>query len=178
MVLLIVDAQEALINESLYQCAAFVENVCKLIYAARASDVEVIYVMHDDGPESGMTKGKTGFNIYKKFLPEQGEQVFIKYVNSPFKETGLLSYLNSKCHKDIIVAGLNTDKCINATVICGFEHGFNIIVPIEANTTEDNAYMSGSQSWRYYNKFMWPSRYALCVTVNEAIKIIKYKKQL
>ncbi len=178
MVLLVVDTQEELINEYLYQCVNFLENVRNLINTARASNVEVIYVMHDDGPYSNMTKGKIGFDICNNIKPKNNEKVFIKYVNSPFKETGLLDYLKSKCEKDIIVIGLHTDKCINAAVICGFEHDFNIIVPIEANSTEDNTFMPAIKSWQYYNKFMWPNRYARCISVDEAINIIKEKNKL
>lgn len=46
----------------------------------------------------------------------------------------------------IAVAGLQTDYCIDATIKCGFEYGFKMIVPENANSTVDNAFMTGEQS--------------------------------
>ena len=72
--------------------------------------------------------------------------------------------------KDIIIVGLQTDKCINATVISGFEYGFNLIVPAFANSTINNNYMDSQKSYRYYNEFMWHERYAECISIEETIK--------
>lgn len=97
-------------------------------------------------------------------------KIFDKDVNSAFKETGLLEYLTNKNEKDIIIAGLQTDYCIDATIKCGFEHGFNIIVPSYANTTIDNSFMSAEQSYKYYNEFIWNGRYAECISLDETLK--------
>ena len=169
MVLLIVDTQKLIVNEKLYKFDRFVSNVKELINKARTNRIEVIYVRHDDGPDSELTKGNIGFEIYKEFKPINGERIFDKKVNSAFKGTGLLEYLINKGEKDIVIAGLQTDYCIDATIKCGFEHGFNIIVPAYANTTVNNKFMSSEQSYRYYNEFIWNGRYAKCISIDETI---------
>ncbi|MGL5354439.1 MAG: isochorismatase family protein, partial [Clostridium sp.] len=83
---------------------------------------------------------------------------------------GLLEYLVGKGEKDIIITGLQSDYCIDATIKCGFEHGFNIIVPAYANSTVDNKFMTASQSYKYYNEFMWNGRYAKCITLEETME--------
>lgn len=88
----------------------------------------------------------------------------IKNVNSAFKDTGLLDYLHEKDEDTIIIVGLQTDYCIDATVKCGFEHGLKMIVPANTNSTFDNAYMTAEKSYRYYNQFMWNGRYAECIS--------------
>lgn len=148
MVLLIVDAQKLITNERLYKFNEFVVNVENLIDTARKNNIEVIYVRHDDGVENELTKGKNGFEIYEKFKPCNGE-------------------------KDIIIAGLQTDYCIDATIKCGFEHGFNIIVPAYSNTTVDNFFMSAEQSYKYYNEFIWNERYAKCISLEETLRKMK-----
>lgn len=173
MVLLIVDAQKLITNERLYKFNEFVVNVENLIDTARKNNIEVIYVRHDDGVENELTKGKNGFEIYEKFKPCNGEKIFDKKVNSAFKETGLLEYLTNNGEKDIIIAGLQTDYCIDATIKCGFEHGFNIIVPEHSNTTVDNKFMSAKQSYEYYNEFIWKNRYAECLSLCETIERMK-----
>ncbi len=79
--------------------------------------------------------------------------------------------------RTVAVVGLQTDYSINATIKCGFEHGFKLIVPENANSTFDNAFMSGKQSYKYYNEFMSKDRYAECISVEETIERIKGQAQ-
>lgn len=173
MVLLVIDTQILITNDALYNFDKFVENVENLIQTARKNNVEVIYVRHDDGENSELTKGKNGFEIYDKFSPCNQEKIFDKKVNSAFKESGLLEYLINKNEREIIIAGLQTDYCIDATIKCGFEHGFKMIVPAYANTTVKNLFMSAEQSYKYYNEFMWNQRYAECISLDATLKIMK-----
>ena len=173
MVLLVIDTQNLITNEKLYNFDTFVSNVKEIINKARKNNIEVIYVRHDDGEGSELTKGTDGFEIYEEFQPINGEKIFDKNVNSAFKGTGLLEYLTTKGEKEIIIVGLQTDYCFDATIKCGFEHGFHIIVPAYANTTVNNKFMSGEQSYRYHNEFMWNGRYAECISFDETIKRMK-----
>lgn len=173
MVLLVVDTQKLLVNNQLYNFSEFTKNIESLIGIARKSGIEVIYVIHDNGPGSSLTKGEEGFEIYENFKPLKNEKVFIKNVNSSFRGTGLLEYLKGNHEKELIVVGLQTDKCIDATIKCGFEHGFYVIVPAYANSTIDNEYLSAEKSYKYYNEFMWNERYADCVSIDEVIDRIK-----
>ena len=117
-----------------------------------------------------MTKGKEGFEIYEGFRPMDDEVVFDKKVNSSFKDTGLLEYLRIKEENTIVVVGLQTDYCIDATIKAGFEHGFYMLVPANTNSTFDNPYMSAEQIYKYYNEFMWNGRYAECISFEEALE--------
>ncbi len=173
MVLLVVDTRKLITNPELYNFETFENAVKTLIAAARENSVKVIYVRHDDGERAELTKGTPGLEIYEGFKPLQGEKIFDKTVNSSFKGTGLLEYLKEKNVRAVAVAGLQTDYCIDATIKCGFEHGFKMLVPENANSTFDNVFMTGEQSYKYYNEFMWKGRYAECISVEETIKRMK-----
>ncbi len=173
MVLLIVDTQKLITNKELYNFELFVSNVKKLIKTARENNIEVIYIRHDDGSGQELTRGTDGFEIYDEFEPDKDEKIFDKTVNSPFRDTGLLEYLTGKQVKQIIVTGLQTDYCIDATVKCGFEHGFRMVVPEETNSTFDNQYMSAKETYEYYNNFMWKGRYANCISMKEVLELMK-----
>ncbi|MGL4346090.1 MAG: cysteine hydrolase family protein [Cellulosilyticaceae bacterium] len=172
MILLVVDTQKLLVTEALFGLERFVDHIKTLITKAREQGVEVVYVVHDDGAGEALTKGKEGFEIYEDFKPMNDEKIFMKDVNSSFKNTGLTEYLREKNQQDIIVVGLQTDKCIDATIKCGFEHGFHMIVPAHANATMDNEFMSGEESYRYYNEYMWNGRYAECIPIEEMVRRI------
>lgn len=176
MVLLVVDVQKMVVTEQLYEFRRFVDNVEKIIDEARTNHIEVIYVRHDNGVGSELTKGMEGYEIYDKFQPQEDEKIFDKEVNSAFKESGLLEYLKNKNEQDIIIMGLQTDYCMDATIKCGFEHGLHIIVPAYTNTTFDNKFMTAKQSYEYYNEHMWPRRYAECMTVEAVIEKMRSTK--
>lgn len=173
MVLLIIDAQRLIATKDLYLFDTFLSNVKELIRTARENAIEVIYIRHDDGPGKALSKGTEGFEIYDEFRPVADEKVYDKTVNSAFLGTGLLEYLRSIGEQVLIIAGLQTDYCIDATIKCGFEHGFQIFVPANANSTFDNEFMSAENSYKYYNELMWNGRYARCVSCEEMLDMMK-----
>lgn len=173
MVLLIVDTQKGITDERLYKFEELQKNIKLLIETARKNGTEVIYVRHDDGTGSGFSKGDADFEIFEDFSPTDSERIFDKTVNSAFHvSTGLLDYLKSKNEKQVMIAGLQTDYCIDATIKSGFEHGFEMIVPEHANSTFDNMYIPSEISYNYYNKLIWPKRYATCIKMDEAVKLL------
>ncbi len=178
MVLLVIDTQKGITDDRLYGFRTLEEKIKTLIEASRECGVEVIYIRHDDGPGSGFSKGDADFEIYDGFAPEKGEKIFDKNVNSAFHDsTGLTKYLESKNIKVVIAVGLQTDYCVDATIKSGFEKGFKMIVPEYCNSTRDNPYMDAKTTYEFYNKNMWPGRYATCLSVEETLKLIReYKK--
>ena len=116
-----------------------------------------------------MKQGGAGMEfdlIYRKTFPFWN-------ILSQSDKAGLLEYLRQKEENTIIIAGLQTDYCIDATIKAGFEYGFKMIVPSNANSTVDNPYMTAEQSYRYHNEFMWNKRYAECISFEETLKLMK-----
>ena len=172
MTLLIVDVQKGITNDRLHEFPRFLSAIKRLLSTARENGIEVVYVRHDDGAGTVLEKGTPGFEIYPDFAPLEGERIFDKNVSSPFRSSGLLEYLQEKGERQIMVTGLFTEYCIDATVKCGFEHGFEVIVPMEANSTADNRHLTADRTHEYYNHFIWNRRYAQCISTDEAIFIL------
>ncbi len=178
MILLVVDTQKGITDERLHEFEKLKRNIRTLISAARKNGVEVVYVRHDDGPGTGFSAGDDEFDIFEEFAPEEKERIFDKTVNSAFhNSTGLVEYLAEKSEKKIMIAGLQTNFCIDATIKSGFEQGYEMIVPEYANSTFDNAYMKRDVCYHYYNDFIWPGRYALCVTMEEAVRALEGERK-
>ena len=178
MILLAVDIQKGITDERLYAYEEFTGSVRRLIDEARKTGVEVVHVRHDDGKGSGFTVGDEAFEIDGRFAPVSGEKVFDKDVNDAFIfYTGLEDYLETKGVSKVIIVGLQTDYCIDATVKGGFSAGFEMIVPAYCNTTRSNDYMDGETTYKFYNENMWPGRYAKCLSVDETVDLIRsYRK--
>ena len=174
MILLVVDTQRGITDERLYDFDRFKRNIKELIFEARKNGVEVVYVRHDDGPGTGFSVGDEEFEIFEEFAPDGGERIFDKTVNSALHEsTGLAAYLSEKEDKRIMVVGLQTDFCIDATIKSGCDLGYQMIVPAHTNSTFDNDYMKKDVSCRYYNEFIWPGRYAKRVSMREAVDLLR-----
>ena len=171
MILLVVDVQKGIADEELYAYDTFMDRTVRLIDAARKNHVEVVFVQHDAGPDSGMTAGDEAFEIADRVKPLPGEKTFVKTINSCFGNRDFADYMAQQEDKRLMVIGLQTNWCIDCSVKSAFERGYEVIVPEEANSTFDNDYMTGEVTYRYYNEEIWPE-FADCVAFEEAIDML------
>ena len=167
-----IDIQKGITDERLYSFSSFMENTVQIIRTAREKGVEILYVQHDDGPGTGFSIGDEEFEIATEVAPVAGEKIFIKNVNSCFGNREFADYLE-RVHEDtLMIVGLQTNFCIDATVKAAFERGYRVIIPKGTNSTFDNEYMDGETTYKYYNDMMWPNRFAECVSMEEAVKLL------
>ncbi len=175
MILLVVDMQKALTEDGeLYDAEAFMDRNIRLIEAARKNNVEVIFVQHDAGEGSGFSVGDEDFEIDPRVAPKDGEKVFVKTINSCFGNTDFKAYMEQQEDKRLMVIGLQTNYCIDATVKSAFERGFDVIVPEGTNSTFDNNYMTGETTVAYYNEDVWDG-VADLPAFDEAMEMIEGK---
>ena len=173
MTLLVIDTQVGITDSRLYRFEALRANIKALIARARERGTEVVYVRHDDGPGTGFSVGDEEFQIFPEFAPLPGEKIFDKTVNSALHPSvGLSKYLADKGEKRLMVVGLQTDFCIDATIKSAFDLGYEIIVPEDTNSTFDNPYLKQETACRYFNDYVWPGRYAKCVPMAQALELL------
>ena len=171
MILLVIDMQKGIVDEELYAFDTFMDRTVRLIDAARKNKVEVIYVQHDAGPGSGLSVGDSAFEIVDRVRPEPGEKVFVKTINSCFGSKDFKEYMKRQEDKRLMIIGLQTNYCIDATVKSAFERGYEVIIPEGTNSTFDNDYMTGETAVRYYNEDVW-EELVDAVTFEEAIDML------
>ena len=171
MILLVIDMQKGIVDEELYAFDTFMDRTVRLIDAARKNKVEVIYVQHDAGPGSGLSVGDSAFEIVDRVRPEPGEKVFVKTINSCFGSKDFKEYMKRQKDKRLMIIGLQTNYCIDATVKSAFERGYEVIIPEGTNSTFDNDYMTGETAVRYYNEDVW-EELVDAVTFEEAIDML------
>lgn len=170
MKLLVIDIQKGITDNRLYNFESFINNTTRVIKAARDNQIEVIYFQHDEGPGTGFSVGDEDFEIANQVAPLDGEKIFIKDINSCFGNKEFVEYI--KGENTLMVVGLQTNFCIDATVKSAFERGYKVIVPAGTNSTFDNDYMTGEVTYNYYNDLMWPKRFAACIPVEEAVRLL------
>lgn len=173
LALLIVDVQEAMITGSMYREREVLDNMVRLLNEARAAGALIIFVRHDYGEGHDWAKGTPGWEIWHEIAPRVGEEIVDKDRSSAFRGTKLSSMLFKRGVKDLVVIGVHTEYCVNATILGASERGYNVIVPEMANTTHGNEYMDAPILHEYYNRKMWNGRYATVQSVDEVVEQIR-----
>ena len=162
---LIVDVQNLLIEEVSYFKREMLDTIKRFLVFCRTKGIEVIYVRHES--KNGVLKKDTEpWQIYHEVAPITGEKIFDKHRSSSFYQTGLKEHLREKGIETIILAGMETGFCINATVQAGFEHGFEMLILKNGHTAGDfdAPLMSAERSVEYHNK-LWDGRFGKVLSV-------------
>lgn len=175
--LLIVDIQEALIADNPYQKEELIENIKRLKDTAQEVGMPVFYVRHDGGPGDELEKNTPGWQIYHEIAPMNGEPVFDKQFNSSFKDTPLHQFLHIKGIRQLILVGMQTEYCIDATCKGAFERGYTLIMPKGTTSTFDNEFFSAEQLRTYFEEKMWKRRFASVISVDETIEMMRKEKE-
>ena len=170
--IVVVDVQQALVNDGLYNKEEFISNIQDMLRFGREKDLEIIYIRHDDGEGKELTKGAPGYDVFEGIAPEDGEIVIDKSYNSIFKKTGLKEYLKEKSITNLIIMGLQTEYCIDATLKAGVEYGYRMIVPEGTITTRDNGEFTARQLNEFFHYTIWNGRFAKVLPIDKVKELI------
>lgn len=114
-----------------------------LLAAWRASGRAVFHIRHDSTePASTYRPGQPLHAFKPGFEPLPGEAVVAKQVNSAFIGTDLEARLRAAGHAQLVVFGVITNNCIEATVRMAGNLGF------ETYLAEDACFTFGRKDWR------------------------------
>ena len=102
------------------------------------------------------------------------ETMILKSQISCFGNKDFKEYMEQQEDKRLMIIGLQTNYCIDATVKSAFERGFEVIIPEGTNSTFDNDYMTGETTVRYYNEDVWEN-IVDSVTIEEALDMLSGK---
>jgi nicotinamidase-related amidase len=113
---------------------AAAEHARILLDAFRASGERVVHVQHVwDAPDAAFFRpGTPGIEHHEVVAPLDGEAVVRKTHPNSFLETGLESLLRGDGVDDLVVCGMMTSMCVDATVRAASDLGFDTSVAHDA----------------------------------------------
>jgi len=118
--------------------------VARLLRAWRARHLPLVHVRHDStDPASTYRPGQVGHDFKMEATPLEGETVVAKRTNSAFIGTDLESRLRSEDCQALVVAGVSTSNCVEATVRMAGNLGFRTYLVEDACFTFDKKDWSG-----------------------------------
>jgi nicotinamidase-related amidase len=92
-----------------------------------------------------------GVRIHEHVHPLENEVVIRKHYPNSFRDTDLLTHLHDKQIKRLVVCGMMTHMCIDATVRAAFDHGFECLVAEDACATRTLIHKGHSIPAHYVN---------------------------
>ncbi len=131
-------------EEVLARCAG-------LLARARAAGVPVFHVQHD-GPEGDpLHRGTAGFPHHPDVAPKPGEPVIVKKNISAFHGTDFNDQLRRKGIERLVVAGMQTDYCIDTACRAAKGLGFAVVLADDAHTTFDSKVLPAERIVAHHN---------------------------
>lgn len=153
--LLIIDVQEAMFmeQEQPYRADQLIANLQHLLQEARSCSLPVVYVRHGDLDErSPLHPSKAGWSIYAAIAPQAGEPIIDKQHPDSFWDTNLQATLSELGVKKLIVAGMQTDYCVDTTCRRAASLGYEVTLVGDAHSTWDNGVLSAEQIVNHHNQ--------------------------
>ena len=114
-------------------------NARQILDKFRSEGLPIIHIQHLAMGEKAtffhpLTKGA---EIHEDVKPLVDEKLIIKHFPNSFRETELLEFLKSKNITDLVICGMMTHMCVDATVRAAKDDGFNCTVISDACATRD-----------------------------------------
>jgi len=115
------------------------ENAKLILEKFRKENLPVIHIQHiATKPDASFFLPDTiGVEIHKNVLPTVDEKVIVKHFPNSFRETELLSYLKEKEITNLVICGMMTHMCIDATTRAVNDFGYNCILIGDACATKN-----------------------------------------
>ena len=114
-------------------------NARRLLDAFRADGAPLVHVQHVwDAPDAPfMRPGTAGVEIHESVAPLHGEPVIRKAHPNSFLETALEETLRAGGVDEVVVCGMMTSMCVDATARAASDLGFTVTVVHDACATLD-----------------------------------------
>ena len=109
----------------------------KLLSHFREKKLTVVHVQHiSTRPGSTFFLPNTeGVDFYEDVIPLPGEIVIKKHFPNSFRDTQLNEYLVSQGIRELVICGMMSHMCIDATVRAAFDRGYACTVAHDACAT-------------------------------------------
>ncbi len=154
--LLIIDVQECNFAdaEPVYRGSELLANINTLVTRARAAGVLVIYVQHCGEKGAIDEPGTAGWEIHAAVHPVKGDIIIRKHHPDAFQDTDLRDELESRSVRKLVIAGIQTEYCVDTTCRRAYSLGYNVTLVTDAHSTWDSDQLSAAQIIAHHNEVL------------------------
>jgi nicotinamidase-related amidase len=141
--LVVIDVQQQPLSELVPgRRPEFLSTIASLLSGARERSVPVVYVRHQD---EWMPPGSNDWQIAGEIAPREGESIVEKRYRDAFRETDLDDVLKRFGVERVIVCGMQTEFCVDATIREAERRGYRVDLVGDAHATAPAGGLSEEQ---------------------------------
>ena len=129
-------------------------NVERLIRGAREAGAPVTPVRHGEGPGVSLERGTEGWGIHPRVAPKEGEPIVDKETPDSFLRTTLSDELERRGIERLVLAGMQTEFCVDTTCRRAFGLGYGVTLAADAHGTWDTEHLPAAQDVAHHNEVM------------------------
>ncbi len=149
--LVIIDVQAGMMEELGPSQVPALERIRSLLDRARAAGTPVVYVQHDGPSGDSLAPGSPGWPIHPAIAPREGEPVVRKRAADSFYQTRLREELEALGVTHLVVAGAQTELCVDTTCRRALSEGYDVTLAADAHMTFDGEDRTAAQIIAYHN---------------------------
>jgi nicotinamidase-related amidase len=151
--LLIIDVQQALCSGE-YECfeiGRVINTINELSARARNAGAPVVIIQHEEegGPFAHDT---AGWQLAEGLAISATDWRVRKTTGDSFYQTNLQKLLPVQDFDRLVICGLQTDYCVNATVRQALKLGYDVMLAADAHSTVDNGNLTAEDIIAEHNK--------------------------
>jgi nicotinamidase-related amidase len=172
--LLIIDAQTAMFtyeDAKLFNEQQVLANLVRLIEKARLAVIPVIFIQHTSLHEADeYYQGKLTWEIYPELAPRADELIIPKTTWDAFHLTSLQDELQKLEIDSLIIAGMQTEYCLDTTCRRAFSMGYKNVLVADAHSTFDTRILPAEKIIQHHN-IVIGGRFAKLMSTNEVVEL-------
>jgi nicotinamidase-related amidase len=136
LALLVIDVQRGLFEEPtpVYRADEVLRNINTLVDRAHGTGVPVFWVQHSTATD--LVEESDGWQLHTALKPLTTDHFIRKHHGNAFEDTPLKSELDALKVGRVVVVGLVTDGCVQATCKGGHALGYDVTLVQDAHSTE------------------------------------------
>ena len=151
--LVVIDMQTALVP--VVWCGdELAERLGRLVEQARAAGVPVIYLQQDGPPDSAFAPDQPGWQLDARVQSADDDLVIRKTATDSFFRTELERELHDRSIDTLVIAGVASDFCVDATVRSALSHGFNVQLVADGHSTSQRPGLTPEDIIAHHNRVL------------------------
>jgi nicotinamidase-related amidase len=171
--LLIIDLQTGMFNGAriapIHDGDALLSRVAALLAAARRSGVKVIYVRHGSPAGQLLEPHTANWEIHPAIAPGAEDVIVDKRTPDSFHETSLARELAAIGANRLIIAGAQTEVCVDTTCRRAFSLGFDTELVSDGHATWSGVTLTADQIIAHTNQTL-AAHFVSLVTAAEVVE--------
>lgn len=153
--LVVIDVQNGMFLEEnpVFNAKPLMDNLQSLIANARRNNIPIFYIQHNES-EGLLVNGTAPWEIHSAIIPNEKDFIVQKKTPDSFYETDLHPLLQELEINHLVLAGIQTEICVDTTCRNAYSLGYEITLAEDAHSTWDSNELTAKQIIHHHNQVL------------------------